>query len=69
MLAMPYVISEKCVGVCDQACVDACPADCIHGPIAGQMVIDPDACTECGACLPVCPVDAIYIADDRDKPR
>jgi NAD-dependent dihydropyrimidine dehydrogenase PreA subunit len=30
---MAYVITEPCVGTCDTACVDACPVDCIHGPL------------------------------------
>jgi NAD-dependent dihydropyrimidine dehydrogenase PreA subunit len=30
------------------------------------MFIDPDECVDCGACLPVCPADAIYA--DRDVP-
>jgi NAD-dependent dihydropyrimidine dehydrogenase PreA subunit len=30
---MTYVITEKCVGICDTACVDVCPADCIRGPV------------------------------------
>lgn len=30
---MIYVIAEPCIGVCDTACVDVCPVDCIHGPI------------------------------------
>jgi NAD-dependent dihydropyrimidine dehydrogenase PreA subunit len=25
-----------------------------------QMYIDPSVCIDCGACLPECPVDAIY---------
>jgi len=29
---MIYVIAEPCEGVCDTACVDVCPVDCIHGP-------------------------------------
>ena len=29
---MIYVIAEPCHGVCDTACVDVCPVDCIHGP-------------------------------------
>ena len=29
---MPYIITEPCVGVCDTACVQYCPVDCIHGP-------------------------------------
>ncbi len=30
---MPYVITQKCVGTCDSACVDVCPSDCIFGPV------------------------------------
>ena len=29
---MIYIIAEPCKGVCDTACVDVCPVDCIHGP-------------------------------------
>lgn len=29
---MTFVIAEPCVGVCDTACVEVCPVDCIHGP-------------------------------------
>ena len=62
---MTYVITQKCAGTCAQTCVDACPSDCIHGPIdPTQLFIDPDECIDCGACLPVCPADAIYHEDD-----
>ena len=30
---MSYIIGNRCVGVCDTACVEVCPVDCIHGPI------------------------------------
>ena len=30
---MAFVITSKCGGVCDTACVKVCPVDCIHGPI------------------------------------
>lgn len=30
---MPYVITQKCVGTCDTACVDVCPCNCIVGPV------------------------------------
>ncbi len=30
---MAYVITQKCIGTCDTACVDVCPCDCIRGPI------------------------------------
>ena len=42
---MSYIIGNKCVSVCDTACVRACPVDCIHGPInpegAGSEVNEP----------------------------
>ena len=31
---MPYVITERCAGVCDTACVSVCPVDCIDGPLS-----------------------------------
>jgi len=72
---MAYVIAEPCIGTKDTACVDACPVDCIHpkkdeGPYgeAQQLFIDPVECIDCGACVPVCPVSAIFAADDlHDK--
>lgn len=75
---MSYIIGNKCDGVCDTACVDVCPVDCINGPIdiAGlgrevegmtdeqkkglQLYINPEECIDCGACVPECPVKAIY---------
>jgi NAD-dependent dihydropyrimidine dehydrogenase PreA subunit len=63
---MTFVITSPCIGTQDQACVDACPVDCIHfeeGP--DQMLyINPDDCIDCGACQPACPVDAIYPQGD-----
>ena len=35
---MAYVITKKCVGVCNSACVDVCPADCIKGPISIEQL-------------------------------
>jgi len=31
---------------------------------ADQLFIDPVECIDCGACVPVCPVSAIYAGDD-----
>ncbi|MBB3040592.1 4Fe-4S binding protein [Nocardioides sp. LMS-CY] len=60
---MTYVIAQPCVDVKDRACVDECPVDCIY---EGQrsLYIQPDECVDCGACEPVCPVEAIYYEDD-----
>jgi len=68
---MAFVIAEPCINVKDTACVDACPMDCIR-PIKGdkefggaaQLYIDPADCIDCGACVPVCPVSAIYLDED-----
>ena len=32
------VITEPCVGVCDTACVEVCPVDCIHGPLTLDQI-------------------------------
>ncbi len=68
---MAYVIAEPCIGTKDAACVDACPVDCIHpkkdeaGFADVEMIyIDPVECIDCGACVPVCPVSAIFAQDD-----
>jgi len=58
-----YVIAEPCVDVLDRACVDECPVDCIYEG-ARALYIHTDECVDCGACEPVCPVEAIYYEDD-----
>jgi NAD-dependent dihydropyrimidine dehydrogenase PreA subunit len=70
-LKMAYVIAEPCIGTKDTACVDACPVDCIHPKKdedgfaeTDQLFIDPVECIDCGACVPACPVSAIFALDD-----
>jgi NAD-dependent dihydropyrimidine dehydrogenase PreA subunit len=58
-----YVIGEPCIDVKDRACVEECPVDCIYEG-ARSLYIHPDECVDCGACEPVCPVEAIYYEDD-----
>jgi len=62
MLSMPYVIAEPCIDVQDQACARVCPVACIHFEPGKdrKLYIDPDECIDCGACEPVCPVEAIF---------
>jgi NAD-dependent dihydropyrimidine dehydrogenase PreA subunit len=47
----------------DRACVEECPVDCIYEG-GRSLYIHPDECVDCGACEPVCPVEAIYYEDD-----
>jgi ferredoxin len=49
----------------DKSCVSVCPVDCIH-EASRMLVIDPLECIDCGACLPECPVDAIF--EDHELP-
>ena len=60
---MTYVIAETCVDIKDKACIEECPVDCIYEG-ARMLYIHPDECVDCGACEPVCPVEAIYYEDD-----
>ena len=38
MSATVAVITQPCIAVCDTACVDACPVDCIHGPASVEHI-------------------------------
>tara|TARA_B100000530_G_scaffold328063_1_gene268496 strand:- start:60 stop:368 length:309 start_codon:yes stop_codon:yes gene_type:complete len=80
---MSFIIGNKCVGVCDTACVEVCPVDCINGPLSVtdrgaevekmtdeekkglQLYINPVDCINCGACVPECPVEAIYMDEEE----
>jgi NAD-dependent dihydropyrimidine dehydrogenase PreA subunit len=58
-----YVIAQPCVDVKDRACLYECPVDCIYEG-RRSLYIHPDECVDCGACEPVCPVEAIFYEDD-----
>ncbi|GHJ19223.1 hypothetical protein TPA0909_08370 [Streptomyces albus] len=64
--SVTYVIAEPCVDLKDKACIEECPVDCIY---EGQrsLYIHPDECVDCGACEPVCPVEAIFYEDDTPE--
>jgi ferredoxin len=60
---MPYVVAEPCINCKHTDCVEVCPVDCFYeGP--NFLAINPDECIDCNACVPVCPVEAIF-ADDE----
>ena len=60
---MPYVVTDNCTGCRFTDCVEVCPVDCFWGDDK-MLYIDPDVCIDCGACEPVCPVEAIYPEED-----
>jgi len=55
---MPYVIASPCIDVMDKSCIEECPVDCIYEGDR-KLYINPKECIDCGACEPVCPVEAI----------
>ena len=65
---MTYIIAVPCFDVKNTSFVHVCPVDCIHpmkneAEAFGQarlLYIDPVECIDCGACEPVCPVEAIF---------
>ena len=63
---MPYVITEACIGTKDRSCVDVCPVDCIYEG-EKMLYIHPDECIDCGACVPACPVEAIFALDETPE--
>ena len=60
---MTYVITLPCVDLKDRSCIEECPVDCIYEGDR-MLYIQADECVDCGACEPVCPVEAIYYEDD-----
>jgi len=56
---MTYVVAEPCIKCKFTDCVDVCPVDCF---VEGEnfLAINPDECIDCGACVPECPVEAIF---------
>src|ERR1700749_3864903 len=66
-----FVITEPCIGTKETACVDVCPVYCIHPrkdepdfEAETQLYISPVECIDCGACVPVGPVTAIFALED-----
>lgn len=47
-------------------CVEVCPVDCFYEG-ENMLVIHPDECTDCGACEPECPVQAIEEENETNK--
>jgi len=56
---MTFVVTGNCLRCRYTDCVVVCPVDCFHGDTE-MLYIDPDVCIDCGACVPECPVEAIY---------
>ncbi|MCC7486186.1 MAG: ferredoxin family protein [Burkholderiales bacterium] len=60
---MAVIVTDNCEGCRFTECVKVCPVACFHGD-ERMVYIDSDACIDCCACIPVCPVQAIYLEND-----
>ena len=56
---MAYVVCEPCRDCKYTDCVVVCPMECFYQDDA-QLYIDPEECIDCEACVPECPVEAIF---------
>jgi len=56
---MPHVVTDNCHLCRFTDCVTVCPVECFHAD-EERTYIDPEVCIDCGACIPACPVRAIY---------
>ncbi len=56
---MAYVVCEPCHDCKYTDCVVVCPTECFYQDDA-QLYIDPSECIDCEACVPECPVEAIF---------
>jgi ferredoxin len=67
---MTFVVTDNCQRCRFTDCVAVCPVDCFHADDE-MLYIDPNECIDCGACVPECPVEAIFdetqLADDKKQ--
>ncbi len=60
---MTHVVAEPCFNCKYTDCVVVCPVECFYeGP--SMLFIHPDECIDCEACVPECPVEAIFHEDN-----
>lgn len=59
----PYVIAEPCIDVKGRGLHRRVPVDCIYEG-ERMLYIHSGERVDCGACGPVCPVEAIFYEDD-----
>ncbi|MBT5597121.1 MAG: ferredoxin family protein [Planctomycetaceae bacterium] len=60
---MTHVVCQACFGCKYTDCVVVCPVECFYE--GDQMLyIHPEECIDCEACVPECPVEAIFLEEN-----
>jgi ferredoxin len=65
---MPHIVTDNCQRCRFTECVTVCPVACFHGDDA-MLYIDNAQCVDCSACVPACPVHAIYEQSDLPQDK
>jgi ferredoxin len=67
---MAYVVTGACVDCVYTSCVDECPVAAFH-EAPDKLLINPETCIDCDACVAACPVEAIHadheVPDDQQE--
>src|SRR5262249_29700640 len=58
-IVMAFVVTEPCHDCKYTDCVAVCPCECFYQD-EWMLYIDPNHCIDCDACIPECPVEAIF---------
>jgi ferredoxin len=56
---MTYVVVELCVDCKYTDCAAVCPVEAFH-ELPDRLYINAETCIDCDACVPECPVEAIF---------
>lgn len=56
------LLPEACQHCRDPACLPSCPTGAIRREPNGEVALDTELCTGCGACAKACPWDAIHLS-------
>jgi ferredoxin len=62
-ISMAFIVAEPCIKCKYTRCAAVCLVSCFHEG-ANCLVIDPDVCIDCAACVPECPTQAIFAGDE-----
>ncbi len=60
---MASIVCEPCIKCKYTNCVAVCPVEAFRED-KEWLVVDPTVCIDCGACIPECPVQAIFAESD-----
>lgn len=56
---MTYIVTEPCVDCKYTDCAAVCPVEAFH-ELPDRLYINAETCIDCDACVPECPVEAIF---------